>query len=821
MSTYVPGYGSSTAKLMAIGEAPSYSEVESGRPFTGPAGQILNDWLYANDISRDEIYTTNVCKYQLPNSSWANFKQSGFDLNKLHSELWDEIRTIRPNCILALGERALNAVTGLKKITRWRGSILPSINGLPKVVSTFHPAAFLWSRDSDTEVHAKYSYYHICKLDVGRALEESLTRDLTLPHRNLQIAENAQQVISYFEARRGKPRCAIDIEAIAGGSCPSMIGFSFHRGEGFTIPLVNTLKNFKFSNITDTDLTLIWRAVQEILGNPDLEKIGLNLKYDEEKLNDLGFRIRGKIQDLYLLGSTIEPEYPSKGQAFFCSVYTREPYYKDDYRDFDPKKDDIKKVLLYNAKDASTEFEEFEEMWKELEEDPILKKFYELLPQRLHKFYKEVEAVGFDFDLAYRDEVLAPKYKMLIQEAEKDLYKIAGHQFNTGSWQQVAKVMYEELKIPGRTGTDEDTIYGLLANTIKNENQRSFCERLLDVRRLKKAKSTSIDIKLDFDGKLRTSYNSCGTETGRSSTSKPDAPIRPFLSGLAFHTIPKRGQGKDIRKAIRPHKGCYIIELDYKNAEGWITAHLAKDVDLLEFMTLGGDAHRLRASWFYDKKLGKTTVKEAVELLKKKDPLVLMKDVDSLERYVGKKGGHGGNYGEGKHTLMVSTMTESRKNGIDLRLSEWKCGQILDKFHQYSPNVRAIYHEEVRAHIDESRTLYNPFGRRRRFLGRDDEALYREGYATIPQGTVPDALRLACLRAQEKDKDLMFCLEWHDSICFQSPKSIWEEQAKLLKTELEKPIDFSSCSLSRGLLSIPVEVVLYEHDWYEGKEVEL
>lgn len=817
--TFVPGEGSSQTKLLILGEAPGRFEDEAGRPFVGPAGQVLDSWLYNAGISRDEVYITNVLKYQPPQNDFKRLSEIGLDYNKCVAELWLEIKAINPNCILALGAHALEAVTEFKGITKYRGSILPSIKGFPKVVPTFHPAAFMYSDEIKSGGKAKYSYIHICKLDMERALEESKTRDFNLPKRNLWFATNAYQVMQFFERFKDKRRAAVDVETYKQGV--TCVGIAFNSYEGCSIPLVQTLKGLRISQISDSDLVLIWRMLDEFFRNDQIEKIGQNFKFDHEKLQDLGFRIAGKVHDNRLIAHTIQPEYPAFSQQFFTSIYTREPYYKDEYKNYDPKRDRIDTVLLYNAKDAVTEFEIFEKLIEELNEDPIIANFYHSFVQQLHQLYLDIESVGFDFDLGIRDNELLPKYNKLITDTEHLLFKLAGQPFNINSPKQVAHILYDILSIPRRKSTDEDTLVALLANVVKKDEQRRFIETLLTTRRYRKSVSTYIDIKLDYDGRLRTSFNITGAETGRSSTSKPDEPVRPEGMGLALQTLTKRGIGKDIRRAIKPWKNHVLVEIDYRNAEGWITSLLANDLDLLEFMKLGGDSHRLRASWFCGgKDCSLTTIKDAVKLLKDNNPIIQMKDIDDLERYLGKKGGHGGSYGEGKRTLMIDINSEAYKNGIDLNISEWRAGKILDKFHQYSPNIREVYHYEVQECLNRNKILYNPFGRRRTFLSRDDDNMYREGYANLPQSTVPDALRMACLRAL-KIKPLKIVHEWHDSAILMSEKNSWREDAEILYTEMIKPINFEKCSLPRSNLIIPAEIKLFENDWSKGEEITL
>ena len=96
-------------------------------------------------------------------------------------------------------------------------------------------------------------------------------------------------------------------------------------------------------------------------------------------------------------------------------------------------------------------------------------------------------------------------------------------------------------------------------------------------------------------------------------------------------------------------------------------------------------------------------------------------------RFVGKTTRHAGNYDMRKKRLMQIVNTDAKKFHIDIQISEWRAGQILDAFHNFSPKIRQVFHTEVvQALRDNERTLVNPFGRRRQFFGRFDDELERK-----------------------------------------------------------------------------------------------
>ena len=120
---YVPGKGAYSPKIMFIGEAPSYDEVQTLTPFTGPSGRFLDQILKDVGISRSACWLTNVSKYMVtPNSKngrpipfSVRAERDGINLEEQIDELRKEIDTIKPNIIVPLGGTALWAITGKKK----------------------------------------------------------------------------------------------------------------------------------------------------------------------------------------------------------------------------------------------------------------------------------------------------------------------------------------------------------------------------------------------------------------------------------------------------------------------------------------------------------------------------------------------------------------------------------------------------------------------------------------------------------------------------------------------------------------------------------
>lgn len=147
----VPGFGNPAARLMCIGEAPGANEDEQGLPFVGAAGQLLTKILAAVDLSREEVFITNVVKHRPP----GNRNPTPEEIAACTPYLIRQLEAVKPKVIVALGTFAaqtlLNSTTPIGKL---RGEV-HRYHGIPVVV-TYHPAALLrnsaWKRPTWEDV---------------------------------------------------------------------------------------------------------------------------------------------------------------------------------------------------------------------------------------------------------------------------------------------------------------------------------------------------------------------------------------------------------------------------------------------------------------------------------------------------------------------------------------------------------------------------------------------------------------------------------------------------------------------------------------------
>lgn len=782
MANYVPGKGSSTAKLMVVGEFPWADEDDKQAPFVGKTGALVRSMLSEMGYPESNAYYTYVFKYRPPNDDLKYISMTGHTVEEGMVQLWQEIEAIKPNCILALGDLALNKLTGHKKINAFRGSILTALNSAgTKVVASIHPG-FIYRFGK-----GEYASLAWIRKDFSRAIEESVSPLLNLPARHIEIAKNSMDVYRFFEKYKGWKKAASDIETL---KCilPTCTSFAFEPNHAISIPLLSPHTWARNSwEIPEQDMLEIIKMVARKYG--EIEVIGQNWKFDQEKLDCFGLRT-SLHADIGMMMHVAYPEF-SKSLAFMTSVFTREPYYKDEGREFNPKKDNAEQHFRYNAKDSAVTIEIFNVLDQELEELGLREFFYNFV-HHLHAFYRDMERAGINVDMKLRAELLK-KYKAWEQDEIKKLHAIAGWPINPNSPKQVAIFLNRDLGLPIREGTDEDTLVALLGNHAKSDKAKDGICGILSTRRIRKAISTYITAEPDYDGRMRTSININGTETGRTSNSILDQPVRPEPIGLGFQTIPKHGDyGTEVGEYLIPDSKDHIfVQIDLSQAEARVVALLANDEYLLHLFATKQDVHRITASWICDK---------------------MPEKIVGEERFLGKTARHAGAYDERKRRFMLTVNTDIRKFRINMEpISEWRAGQILEKFHKKSPNIRGVFHAQVREAIEKTRELVTPYGRKRHFFGRMDDDIFREGYAYIPQSTVGDHVKMAGLRAKKYIPDIRFIAEKHDALIMHAPKSDAKDWAMCLKAELEKPIDFGICTLQRGQLVIPADVEFGEN----------
>lgn len=329
--------GPRNAKVVAVGESPGKNEMEKGKPFVGAAGELLdrafdqaNKALGHRALIHDDVFITNICHVQPPGNDfdWFLKPQPRPELMAGIIQLKTDIEQIKPNLVIALGAWPLKILTGKEGISKWRGSILEStlIKG-QKVIATFHPASIFRIFDN----------HGIFQTDIRRCAEEAGFPEIQLPQREIIIATSGELLARYIPEFLKAEWLGCDIECFerADGSWQiSCVGFSDRPDRALVIP----------------SSTPEWAIAVGILLGCDAKKIWQNGQFDLTVLEDNGFKVKNTVWDIMYGHHAIYPECAGaedevkklqgrkgtvksalgKGLGYQVSIYTKEPFYKDD-----------------------------------------------------------------------------------------------------------------------------------------------------------------------------------------------------------------------------------------------------------------------------------------------------------------------------------------------------------------------------------------------------------------------------------------------------------------------------------------------------------
>lgn len=324
-------------KIAIVGEAYGEQEDEWKKPFVGKAGEVLNDLLGDAGISRSECFVTNVfnlrpdrndlsslCDTKTASdvAKWLPALVPGKYLKTKYldevTRLHDELRTLKPNLVLLLGNTACWAVLGQQSISKIRGtcSLSPIIRD-QKVLPTYHPTAIL----------RQYELRHVTVLDLIKAKREAEFPELRRPLRELWLEPSILDIRRFWETYGKSTECfSFDIETAFGQI--TCIGFATSCDRAIIIPFFDPRAPGGHYWKTLEEEVEAWSLVAEMLAHPKAKSIGQNTLYDIQWLWFLyGIPVPSYGGDTMLMHHALQPESP-KGLGFLGSVYTNEIAWK-------------------------------------------------------------------------------------------------------------------------------------------------------------------------------------------------------------------------------------------------------------------------------------------------------------------------------------------------------------------------------------------------------------------------------------------------------------------------------------------------------------
>jgi DNA polymerase-1 len=386
-----------------------------------------------------------------------------------------------------------------------------------------------------------------------------------------------------------------------------------------------------------------------------------------------------------------------------------------------------------------------------------LSKLYEEMDLPLVPVLARMEQAGVKIDTAALSQ-MSTELEREIAVKVKEIYEVAGMEFNVGSPKQLGDVLFNRMNLPkpvkygkGRTiSTAVDVLEELAEN-------HPIARMVLDYRQLTKLKSTYVDalpaLINPATGRLHTTFGQTGTATGRLSSANPNLQNIPIRTEL----------GRGIRAAFTAEPGHVLLTADYSQIELRLLAHFSRDPLLVEAYRRGDDIHTLTASQVFGV-----------------PPLM----VTSEHRRQAKVVNFGIVYG-------LSAFGLSQQLGI---LPAEAKQFIAAYFEKYS-GVRAFIDktlEEARREM-KVRTL---FGRVRPIPDINSKNVNQRGFAertavnTPLQGTAADLIKIAMIRIdavlRERGMKSRMTLQVHDELVFEVPENEIEIMQPLVREHMEK-----------------------------------
>ena len=414
-----------------------------------------------------------------------------------------------------------------------------------------------------------------------------------------------------------------------------------------------------------------------------------------------------------------------------------------------------------------------------LKEKGLLQLFVEL-EMPLVSVLSQMEQEGIRLDLKLLKELSRDIEKKLIKLIA-DIYEVSGTQFNINSPKQLGQVLFEKLALPvikkTKTGpsTDEEVLRRLT-------QKHALPALLLEYRQLTKLKNTYVDALPKLvnpeTGRVHTSFNQTGTETGRLSSSNPNLQNIPIKTDI----------GAKIRQAIiTSGKDNCLLSCDYSQIELRVLAHLCGDKTLVEAFHNNQDVHRLTASLIYN-------VSEA-------------EVVDSM-REVAKRVNFGIVYGQSAYGLSK-----------DLAIPINQAQDFIDAYFLRYPKVR----EFIDTQINKAKTdgfVTTLMGRRRYIPEINSKNMgirqfaERQAVNTPIQGTASDLIKMAMVKISKQIQDdsleSKMILQIHDELVFDLPTVELKILTKLVKEEMEqvKKLDVPiKIDMKKGMNWLDMEAV--------------
>lgn len=501
------------------------------------------------------------------------------------------------------------------------------------------------------------------------------------------------------------------------------------------------------------------------LQNPEIQKIGQNIKFDILVLRKYGVKVAGPLFDTMIAHYLLNPElrhnmdYLAETYLKYKTVSIEELIGPKGKKQGNMRNVPLNQISEYAAEDADITLQ-LKDYFEPLLKQESVEDLFHNIEMPLIYVLAEMEATGVTLDtsaLKESSEILSGQLVSL----ENEIHELAGLEFNINSPKQIGEVLFDRMKLDEKAKKTKTGGYSTSEEVLeKLRSKHPIIGKILEYRGLKKLLSTYIDALPELinkeTGKIHTSFNQAVTATGRLSSTNPN-----------LQNIPVRDEmGREIRRAFTAdNDDCIFFSADYSQIELRIMAHLSNDAHMVEAFVSGEDIHAATAAKIYN---------------------VPINEVTSDMRRKAKTANFGIIYG-----ISVFGLAER------LNIPRAESKELIDGYFNTYPEIRKYMDESIR--VAKEHGYVETIFKRKRFLPdiNSGNAVVR-GYAernaiNAPiQGSAADIIKLAMIkihqRFEEEGLKSRMILQVHDELNFNVYKDEYEKVKEIVLDSMENVI---------------------------------
>ena len=518
------------------------------------------------------------------------------------------------------------------------------------------------------------------------------------------------------------------------------VSVSVTAGEAAYIPFAHQYEDAP-TQLSESD---VLGAFKPLLEDPQLKKIGQNLKYDKHVIANHGIELKGIGGDTMLMSYVLNSTSSRHDMDTLAATYLNETTIKfEDVAGKGAKQITFDQVDLevagpYAAEDADITLRLYHVLAAKLSAVAPLEKLYREIELPLLDVICDIEQTGAFIDGAILLKQSAELGKRL-EELAQEAYELAGEEFNLGSPKQLQTILFEKLSLPvikktpkGQPSTAEPILQQLALDY-------PLPKVIMEYRGLSKLKSTYTDRLPEQinakTGRVHTSYHQAVTATGRLSSSDPN------LQNIPIRTA----EGRRVRQAFVAPEGNSILAADYSQIELRIMAHLSADQGLLDAFNKGLDVHKATAAEVFS---------------------VNLAEVSQEQRRRAKAINFGLIYG-------MSAFGLAKQLGLGRNDAQGYIDRYFDRYPgvlKYMESTRASAADQGYVETLMGRRLYLPEINSSNGMRR--QAAERTAINAPMQGTAADIIKIAMLNVNQWLKDnssIKMIMQVHDELVFEVP----------------------------------------------------